>query len=72
MRLNLAETITQLLAEHGQGEISRQTHKPEYDSFIEAARRISTNDLEVDDNPLFSPAIGDDFTTSGCWISAWI
>lgn len=64
-------TISQNLASGfftpDQGEVLKLFHQPELMSFAEAARKkYASDDVEIDDEPVFSEA--DD----GVWTSAWL
>ena len=63
----LAENLNTGFFEPTQAEMLDHFHNPQYDHLIKRAEdRYASDDVEIDDKPIFSPA------ERGTWVSAWV
>lgn len=63
----LAENLNTSFFEPNQAEVLDHFYDPQYDHLIKRAEdRYASDEIEIDDKPIFSPA------ENGTWVSAWL
>ena len=67
------EELSALIAKMNEWVLGMESDRKTYASYIERARNeLADDDLEIDDEPMLSPAVGDEFDTQGVWVNCWV